>query len=97
MAPKGLTAQRDELVEEQLRGIRETLAELKKALAVVSELLDAVRVAELTVVRSVLAKHDAELILLRYQMGRTTAMWALVSSGVSSAIVAAVMALVMRH
>lgn len=97
MAAKGITAQRDELVEEQLRGIRETLVDLKASLAVVSNNLDAVRMADLSGVRGDLAKHDAELKLLRYQMGRTTAVWSLVSSGIASAIVAAVMALVLHR
>lgn len=108
MAAKGLVAERDELVKEQLKSIKEDLVELKAALAQVSTNLDAVRIAELASIRanandlrsnltSELAKHDAELKLLRYQMGRTTAVWSLVSGGVSSAIVAAVMALVLRH
>lgn len=108
MAPKGIAAQRDELVEEQLRHIRDSLGELKASLIVVSTNLDAVRIAELAAIRanvndlrtaltSDLAKHDAELKLLRYQMGRTSAMWSLVSSGVASAIVAAVMALIMHR
>jgi hypothetical protein len=97
MAAKGITAQRDELVEEQLRGIRETLGELKASLSVVSTNLDAVRMAELSGIRADLAKQDAEIKLLRYQMGRTTAVWSLVSGGVASAIVAAVMTLVLHR
>lgn len=97
MAAKGITAQRDELVEEQLRGIRETLGELKTSLSVVSTNLDAVRMAELSGIRADLAKQDAEIKLLRYQMGRTTAVWSLVSGGVASAIVAAVMALLLHR
>jgi hypothetical protein len=108
MAAKGVTVQRDELVEEQLRGIREDLGELKSSLQLVSANLDSVRIAELASIRAnindlrianqaELGRHDAELKLLRYQMGRTTAVWSLVSSGVASAVVAAVMALVMRR
>lgn len=97
MAAKGITAQRDELVTEQLRAIRETLGELKADLATVSTTLDSVRIAELASLRAQIAAHDADLQLLRYQMGRTTAVWSLVSGGVASAIVAAVMALVMRR
>lgn len=126
MAAKGLTAQRDELVEEQLRGIRETLSELKTSLATVVSNLDSVRIAELSAIRTSLsdvavrltaqlatelsairinfsnnadrlAAQDSEIKLLRYQMGRTTAVWSLVSSGVMSTIVAAVMAVVMHR
>lgn len=108
MAPKTIAAQRDALIEEQLRNIRDDLAELKTALATVSSNLDAVRIAELASIRanandlrsgltSELAKHDAEIKLLRYQMGRTSALWSLVSGGVASAIVAAIMALIMHH
>lgn len=108
MAPSGLTAQRDALIEEQLRNIRDSLGELKASVATVSVNLDAVRIAELSSIRanandlrsaltSELAKHDAELKLLRYQMGRTSAMWGLISSGVTAAIVAGVMALLMKH
>jgi hypothetical protein len=97
VAPKGIVAERDALVEEQLRGIRETLGELKASLATVSINLDGVRIAELAEVRGELAKHDAELKLLRYQMGRTSAVWSLISGAVASAIVAAVMALLLKH
>lgn len=108
MAANGVTVQRDELVEEQLRGIREDLGELKSSLQLVSANLDSVRIAELASIRAnindlrianqaELGRHDAEIKLLRYQMGRTTAVWSLVGSGVASAVVAAVMALVMRH
>lgn len=108
MAVKTIAAQRDALIEEQLRNIRDDLGELKTALATVSSNLDAVRIAELASIRanandlrsgltSELAKHDAEIKLLRYQMGRTSAVWSLVSGGVASAIVAAVMALLLRH
>lgn len=115
MAGKGIAAQRDELVEEQLRGIKEALGELKASVALVSANLDAVRIAELSSIRSnvndvriayqaelakrdsEIARHDSEIKLLRYQMGRTSAVWSLVSGGVASAIVAAVMALVLRH
>lgn len=97
MAAKGIAAQRDELVTEQLRAIRETLGELKADLATVSNTLDSVRIAELAGLRAEIAAHDADLKLLRYQMGRTTAVWSLVSGGVASAIVAAVMALVLHR
>ncbi len=93
---KSIITERDALVEEQLRGIRETLVRLETTLTVVSLNLDSVRIAELASVRAEIAKHDAELKLLRYQMGRTTAVWSLISGGVASAIVASVMAFVLR-
>lgn len=106
--PKDVSSARDALIAEQLRNIRDDLSELKAALSTVSTNLDSVRIAELASIRanandlrtgltSELAKHDAELKLLRYQMGRTSAVWSLVSGGVASAIVAAIMALIMRH
>lgn len=107
MAGEALTAQRDKLVQEQLRGIREDLGDLKSSVAILAANLDAVRTAELQAIRtnvtdlrlanqSELAKQDAEIKLLRYQMGRTAAWWALVSGAVMTAIVGAIMALVMQ-
>lgn len=64
MAGKTIATQRDELVEEQLRAIRETLSDLKTSLAVVASNLDGVRNAELNGIRataaSELAKRDLE-------------------------------------
>lgn len=108
MAPKGISAQRDELIEVELRQIRDRLDELKSSLSTVSTNLDGVRIAELASIRAnvndlrtaltnELAKHEAELKLLRYQMGRTSAVWSLVSGGVGSALVAALMALLLHH
>lgn len=105
--PKG-NANRDELVEEQLRGIKEDLGDLKSSLLIVSNNLDAVRISEMAALRAnlsdlrsamaaELATHAAELKLLRYQMGRTSAAWGLISSVVASTLVAGVMALLMQH
>lgn len=108
MAARQTDDVRDGIVKEQLQSIRDTLDELKSSLAIVSVNLDSVRIAELAAIRanvsdlrvgltSELAKHDAELKLLRYQMGRTSAVWALVSGVVTSTIVAAIMAMILRH
>lgn len=100
--------ERNALVLRELEHIHDTIARLESVIATLSANLDAVRVAELAAIRANLADiaarltaqlagQDSEIKLLRYQMGRTTAVWSLVSSGVASAIVAGVMALVMRH
>jgi hypothetical protein len=100
--------ERNALVLLELQHIRGTVARLESVIAMLSANLDAVRVADLSGIRNniatevarltaQLAAGDAEIKLLRYQIGRTTAIWSLISGGVASAIVAAVMALVMHR
>lgn len=100
--------ERNELLLRELEHIRETITRLETAVIAQASNLDTVRIAELSAIRANLndvsekltariSGQDAELKLLRYQQGRTAATWSLVSSGVASAIVAAVMALLLHR
>lgn len=97
MADGGIRAQSDKLVQEQLKSINEKLGELRAGVVEMRSHLDVVRMSEVSSIRGELAKHEAELKLLRYQMGRTSGLWSLIGGGVASAIVAAVMAILLRH
>lgn len=100
--------ERNELVLKELEHIRETTNRLEGMITTFGAQLDRVRVVDLATIRTnltditaqltgKLAAAESDLKLLRYQMGRTTAAWSLVSSGVASAVVAAVMAILLRH
>lgn len=100
--------ERNDLVLRELEHIRETTNRLEAMIATHGAFLDRVRVTELASIRANLsdatsqltnriALAESDLKLLRYQMSRTTAAWSLISGGVASAIVAAVMALLLRH
>lgn len=100
--------ERNELVLRELEHIRDTITRLESAIITQGANLDTVRVAELAAIRanlsdvtaqltSKITAQDAEVRLLRYQIGRTTATWSLISGGVASAIVAAVMTALLHH
>lgn len=100
--------ERDQALEGALGGLavelvhlKERLGELRLNVEGFNVQLGLLRTTELHTLESglrlELGQQAAEIKLLRYQMGRTTAVWSLISGGVSSAIVAAVMALLLRH
>src|SRR5689334_6873941 len=98
----------DALIKVQLDSITGTLKRLENAIADLNDKVDSVRVAELSAIRANLADtaakltaaqaaQEAEIKLLRYQMGRSNAMWGLIITPITSAIVAALMAIMMRR
>lgn len=108
MPPKRpIEDERNALVLQELEHIQETIARLEQLIATLSANLDAVRMAELASIRAnladtatrltaELARQESELKLLRYQMGRTNAVWGLIVTPITAAIVAGVMQLLMR-
>lgn len=107
-AKRPIDDERNELVLKELEHIHGTIARLESTIATLSANLDAVRVAELAAIRTNLsdlaarltadiARQDSELKLLRYQQGRSNAMWGLIITPVTAALVAAAMALLLRH
>jgi polyhydroxyalkanoate synthesis regulator phasin len=97
VAAKSVTAERDELVQEQLRGITSTLDRLERHLATVTSDLGAVRLGEMSEITARMAKLEGDVQLLRYQMGRSGAMWGLIVTPIAAAIVSGVMALLLHH
>ena len=100
--------ERNALVLKELEHIHATIARLEGAMGILSTNLDAVRTAELKSIRESLtdstaritaeqARQESDLKLLRYQMGRSNAMWGLIITPVTAAVVAGAMALLMRH
>lgn len=107
-ARRPIDDERNELVLKELEHIHATISRLEGTITTLSANLDAVRVAELSAIRSnlsdiaarltaELARQDSEVKLLRYQMGRSNAMWGLIITPITAAIVAGAMALIMRH
>ncbi len=108
MAGRGLAAERNELIEAELRGIRETLGRLEKSLAQVSGDLGTVRIGEMSVIRAKLAElelamqqriaaMDAQLAVLQYQSKRSGAAAGAWISAVISVAVGAGAALLMHR
>lgn len=105
---ESVAARHDKLIEEQLRGIKEGQTRLEAAVIGLTGKIDEVRTAELDKIkgqantveaslRAELAKQAADLQLLRYQMGRTAAVWSMITGLVVTAIGGGLMALLMRH
>lgn len=89
MPPRSATAERDELVQEQLRGIVETLGRLERHLATVTADLGTVRLGEMAAITARQAKLEGESLLLRYQVGRSSATWSMIVTPIFAAAVSA--------
>lgn len=94
---KSISEQRDDLIAEQLRGIKEALGRLEGSLAVVTSNLDAVRITELTELRAKISAVDTAVQILSYQAKRSGAFAGAWISAVISLLVAAGGALLLRH
>lgn len=107
MPSKPRAEERNEIIHSELVHLKEGQERIEAVLATLSATVDSVRVAELAAIRSnqndlraahaaKLAEHESELKLLRYQMGRSTLVWGVISGAVSSGVIAAVLRLVLR-
>lgn len=96
MAGKGLAAERNELIEAELRGIRETLGRLEQSLTQVAGDLGTVRLEELRAIRSELAETKSDLKVLQYQAKRSGAAAGAWISAVISVVVGAGAALLLH-
>jgi tetrahydromethanopterin S-methyltransferase subunit B len=105
---KSIAEQRDDLIAEQLRSIKEVLNRLEGALAVVTGNLDAVRITELNDLRAKISAIESALQakisavdttvqILSYQAKRSGAFAGAWISAVISLVVAAGGALLLRH
>lgn len=97
MAGKGTTAQRDELIEVELRNIREMMGEIKMAVTALTADLGTVRLAELTAIREKISAIEGDMKVLTYQSRKSGAWSGLFAGAGVSAIVAALAALLLKH
>lgn len=90
MAPRRpIEDERNELVLKELEFINTTIKRLEGTVEKLGEVFKALTVQLVT--------QEGDLKMLRYQMGRTTAIWSLISGAVASTIVGAILALIMKH
>lgn len=97
MAAKGTTAQRDELIEVELRNIREMISDVKTAVTALTADLGTVRLADLTAIREKIASIEGDMKVLTFQSRKSGAWGGLLAGASVSAVVAALAALLLKH